>query len=558
MLLERRVGRHRRVEQQHAAGQQARLEAARAAAPATAAAAALARARRCARGSSSLGRLGASVGLGGSAAAPRPRARAAAAAAVRPRAAARAATAAAGPGAAPPARLRSPRRRGSPRRALAGLRAPRRRRRPPRRRVRRAAARARARPRLAASGSPRRASGSLGSGPASSAAASSSASIASTTLSGVIGASGAGPPRSMPCSCRNARTASAVVSSWWAIQASVEPSCAHARMRLSCGLRAVRRRDMAEILCDPRGGARAARPLSRTASGRPRARRSRSPPRPPAVSSTNSQITQRERRSCARRSRSSSRARRRRSSSSMSSRSSSGSSARSFQRVRRLPGGTLTRIRVVHRAFTLHPMLSAVVDETAQAEPPGLALLAELRASLLERCSLVAHEVLAPEGVPFSRVRAGCEQALEALERSLRDPHRAPFSSLVLEREVAGCIQGGLSFVALVGALQRAFVELGTQVAGAPARGGRGACSEPPAACSSGSAPRPPPSSTRRTAPRCGDVPRSPIACARPRACWRASRSISTACSTRSAAPRPRASPATGRRSPCASPTGGS
>ena len=114
-------------------------------------------------------------------------------------------------------------------------------------------------------------------------------------------------------------------------------------------------------------------------------------------------------------------------------------------------------------------MLSAVVDETAQAEPPGLALVAELRASLLERCSLVAHEVLAPEGVPFSRVRAGCEQALEALERSLRDPHRAPFSSLVLEREVAGCIQGGLSFVALVGALQRAFVELGTQVAGAPA-----------------------------------------------------------------------------------------
>ncbi|MDX6542168.1 MAG: hypothetical protein QOI71_3778 [Gaiellales bacterium] len=113
-------------------------------------------------------------------------------------------------------------------------------------------------------------------------------------------------------------------------------------------------------------------------------------------------------------------------------------------------------------------MLNAVVDETAQAEPPGLALLGELRASLLERCSLVAHEVLAPEDVPFSRVRAGCEQALEALERCLRDPHRAPFSSLVLEREVAGCIQGGLSFVSLVGALQRAFVELGTQIAGAP------------------------------------------------------------------------------------------
>jgi GAF domain-containing protein len=113
------------------------------------------------------------------------------------------------------------------------------------------------------------------------------------------------------------------------------------------------------------------------------------------------------------------------------------------------------------------PYAGAVVDETAQAEPPGLALLVELRASLLERCSLAAHEVLAPEGVPFSRVRAGCEQALEAVERSLRDPHRAPFSSLVLEREVAGCIQAGLSFVSLVRALQRAFVELGTQVAGA-------------------------------------------------------------------------------------------
>src|SRR5476649_385445 len=107
----------------------------------------------------------------------------------------------------------------------------------------------------------------------------------------------------------------------------------------------------------------------------------------------------------------------------MSSRSSSGSSARSFQRVR-LPGGTLTLPRVVHRSRELafgSSMLSAVVDETAQAEPPGLALLAELRASLLERCSLVAHEVLAPEGIAFSRVRAGCEQALEALERCLRD-----------------------------------------------------------------------------------------------------------------------------------------
>ena len=128
-------------------------------------------------------------------------------------------------------------------------------------------------------------------GPASSAAAS-SASIASTTLSGVIGASGAGPPRSMPCSWRNARTVSAVVSSWWAIQASVEPSCAHARMRLSCGLRTATRRDMREILCD-RCGAAGAGPggsavgISRTASGPPRAPRSRSrPPRPPSAART--------------------------------------------------------------------------------------------------------------------------------------------------------------------------------------------------------------------------------------------------------------------------------
>src|SRR4029077_7619323 len=100
------------------------------------------------------------------------------------------------------------------------------------------------------------------------------------------------------------------------------------------------------------------------------------------------------------------------------------------------------------------PYAGAVVDETAQAEPPGLALLAELRASLLERCSLIAHEVLAPEGVPFSRVRAGCEQALDARECSLIDPLLDPFSSLVLEREVSGCIQACLSFIALVGALQ--------------------------------------------------------------------------------------------------------
>ena len=44
------------------------------------------------------------------------------------------------------------------------------------------------------------------------------------------------------------------------------------------------------------------------------------------------------------------------------------------------------------------PYAGSVVDETAQAEPPGLALLAELRPSLLERCSLSAHEVLAPGG----------------------------------------------------------------------------------------------------------------------------------------------------------------
>jgi hypothetical protein len=181
----------------------------------------------------------------------------------------------------------------------------------------------------------------------------------------------------------------------------------------------------------------------------------------------------------------------------------------------------------------------------------GLALLAELRASLLERCSLIAHEVLAPEGVPFSRVRAGCEQALEALERSLRDPHRAPFSSLVLEREVAGCIQAGLSFIALVGALQRAFVELGRRRSrrGFQVLGAAGGVLERVSTAAAAELDH----ASRIVAAACRH--------ARPRArgCEPAGgrRSIWTACSMRSAAP-PRVSRATGPPSPCVSRTAAS
>ena len=81
-------------------------------------------------------------------------------------------------------------------------------------------------------------------------------------------------------------------------------------------------------------------------------------------------------------------------------------------------------------------------------------------------------------------------------------------------------------------------------------------CWERPAESWSASAPRPQPSWTRRIAHPCGVAPRLPTACARPPACWRASRSISTACSTRSAVRRRRVSPATGPRWPYASPTG--
>lgn len=92
--------------------------------------------------------------------------------------------------------------------------------------------------------------------------------------------------------------------------------------------------------------------------------------------------------------------------------------------------------------------------------PDAQEVLAEHRPRLIEDLSLAAHEVLAPEGVPFSRVRAAVGDALAALEQGLADPARAALSSLPLERDIASCVQQGLSFVALVRALHAGYAPL--------------------------------------------------------------------------------------------------
>ena len=87
-------------------------------------------------------------------------------------------------------------------------------------------------------------------------------------------------------------------------------------------------------------------------------------------------------------------------------------------------------------------------------------VLADHRLRLIEDLSLAAHEVLAAEGVPFSRVRAAVGDVLTALDQALRDPARASLSSLGLERDIAGCVQQDLSFVALVRALHAGYAPL--------------------------------------------------------------------------------------------------
>ena len=122
---------------------------------------------------------------------------------------------------------------------------------------------------------------------------------------------------------------------------------------------------------------------------------------------------------------------------------------------------------------------------------------------------------------------------LEALERSLRDPHRAP--------SPRSCWSGRSRAASRRAQLRRARRCLAARLRRARARRWPGAPrgSEALLGAAGGvlervsTAARP--SSTPRIARRCAGAPRSPTACAPPRACWPASRSISIGCSMRSA-----------------------
>jgi hypothetical protein len=103
-----------------------------------------------------------------------------------------------------------------------------------------------------------------------------------------------------------------------------------------------------------------------------------------------------------------------------------------------------------------------VIQQPHGESEPALALLAERRQALLERISLAAHDVLAPEGVAFSRVRDACEATLDALAASLRDQRVEPPGSTPAERLVASAVHKEVPFEALVRALHAA---LGTYVA---------------------------------------------------------------------------------------------
>src|SRR4051812_15288981 len=83
----------------------------------------------------------------------------------------------------------------------------------------------------------------------------------------------------------------------------------------------------------------------------------------------------------------------------------------------------------------------------------ALTLLAGRRGLLLERASLAAHDVLAPEGVAFSRVRETCDAALDMLAATLADPRGEAPASLDLERLIAGAIHKGVPLEAVVRAL---------------------------------------------------------------------------------------------------------
>jgi hypothetical protein len=83
----------------------------------------------------------------------------------------------------------------------------------------------------------------------------------------------------------------------------------------------------------------------------------------------------------------------------------------------------------------------------------ALALLASRRGLLVERASLAAHDILASEGVAFSRVREACDAALDLVAATLVDPRGEAPASLDLERLIAGAIHKGVPLESVVRAL---------------------------------------------------------------------------------------------------------
>ncbi len=110
-----------------------------------------------------------------------------------------------------------------------------------------------------------------------------------------------------------------------------------------------------------------------------------------------------------------------------------------------------------------------VNDESREA---ALALLAARRAVLLERSALAAHDVLAPEGIAFSRVRDICASAFGALETGLRDPRSESAAALPLEREIARIVHRDVPFEAIIHALHAALGAMLAIVSDAGTAGG--------------------------------------------------------------------------------------
>jgi hypothetical protein len=110
-----------------------------------------------------------------------------------------------------------------------------------------------------------------------------------------------------------------------------------------------------------------------------------------------------------------------------------------------------------------------VSDESREA---ALSLLAARRPVLLERSALAAHDVLAPEGIAFSRVRDICANAFGALESVLRDPRSESAAALPLEREIARIVHRDVPFEAIIHALHAALGALLAIVSDAGPPGG--------------------------------------------------------------------------------------